>query len=142
MKRKLIVFILLATVALAHSANAQSKNLSAHPYYLTKGYGVEVGTWPAKDGSFGVFGGVTNTTNGDGGKDFVMYGKAQFRSSKYVHATAAMGLADLNSLYAALGLRLSYPAAIKKQSIAFVLEPQLTSLGFKTSAGAVFTFKK
>lgn len=136
MKKLLAVILLSLCLKFGY---AQSGNLVVHPYYLTKGYGVEAGRWPSTDGKLGFFGGMAFTNNqSSSDKDIVFYGKGQFRSSKYVHIVASIGIADLSKLYSGIGLRLAYPFLLKKFPVSVVLEPQLTSLGYKTSAGAVF----
>lgn len=135
---KKIVGIIILALCL-NSGFAQSSNLVVHPYYLSKGYGVEGGRWPTADGKLGFFGGVAFTNNqSSSDKDMIFYGKGQFRSSKYVHIVASIGIADLTKLYSGIGLRLAYPFLLKKFPVSVVLEPQLTSLGYKTSAGVVF----
>lgn len=136
------ILLIMALVLLVSAAYSQSKDLVVHPYYMSKGFGAEVGRWPSADGKFGFFGGVAFANNqSSSDKDMIFYGRGQYRSSKYVHVVASIGIADLNKLYSGIGLRLAYPFLIKKFPVSVLLQPELTSLGYKTSAGAIFVLR-
>lgn len=112
-------------------------------YLHTKGAGWEVGVWPAKNGGFGIVGGIEvhlekidqfNPVTKQQDRKTVLesqfFSKGIFRIHRNVYLVGSAGLRDLNKGVFSAGMRLVAP--IRNNKYAFWLEPQYGTFGFNT----------
>lgn len=127
---------------------------TAHVFASTaKGAGIEGGVWPTGSNVFGLFGGMMMTSLDRTYYDEalkknvtssiaipVMYAKGQLKLHRFAHLTTAIGLMDLTDLYTAAGMRISIPID-RGRYATVLLEPQATTLGFRTNFGIAIAFE-
>lgn len=144
MKRVLLLLALVSTVKLSYSQCDPYKTFSSvHGYYVNKGLGVEAGIWPVEKRPFGLFVGsqvFLNSGTSENQTDIVFYSRGQYRFNRFVHATGALGINGFDKLYSSLGIRFSVPLSSGRRS-AIVMDPQITSLGYKLGIGLVFALE-
>jgi hypothetical protein len=152
--KRILLFLIVAIVGIKNT-NAQCISEPfpmLHIYYQTSGVGIEGGMWPAEKGRFGIFGGMLFVTGTEtyyneilktdlqrGYMDPIFYVRGQISLHRFVHITSALGLRDLSKPYTSAGLRMSFPID-RGKSATFLLEPQLTSMGYKVAAGIAVAF--
>lgn len=149
----LIAFIFILPTQ-SQSQCCPKRTLSVHGFYQTnKTAGIEAGMWPVNT-TFGLFGGamvnIVEIKEYDSfqKKDVyynyispIVYIKGQTRLHRFAHITASTGLIDLNKLYTSAGFRFSIPIDRGKRATT-VIEPQITTLGFRTSLGIAYSLEK
>ena len=153
---KTLLFILIIFSALEIKAQCDDKfhTTSAQVFVQSGGgAGIEVGAWPSGSSKFGVFGGFMGTTKSEVfyspslNKTIknsyivpILYLKTQIKLHRFAHITASSGLMDLTKFYSSAGFRFSVPIDRGKRATT-ILEPQLTTMGFRTSFGIAMAFE-
>lgn len=154
MKQLCFAFALFFSFKFSYSQCSPDRPFSSiHGYYINHGFGIEAGLWPVENKPFGAFVGmqfsfssiesydpVTRSTSKTRSMDPIFYSRIQYRINRFTHITGALGVNGLDRLYSSIGLRFSAPFGSGK-ALAMVIDPQITSSGYKLGLGFVFALE-